>query len=302
MQPAELEQRLNKSAPFIWLRRRFDPAKAATVDALGIEGVGSLSEYKRFYPESDLAGSVVGQAAMDGQGLSGVELEYDRLIRGEPVELSFYHDALGHPILDSPLALKSPEPGAQLELTIDSRIQSLAENELAVEVGASGARRGTALVLDPFSGEILALANVSADPDPLHDRLHDAAVQDAFEPGSTMKGLLASIALADNAIAPNQNIYCENGEFHLANRTIHDDSRSSMARSRRHHRGVIEHRRGQDRAQAGRRRVSPPVSRASASDARPESIFPAKRAGCSETRPPGAKSNSPITASVRALR
>jgi cell division protein FtsI (penicillin-binding protein 3) len=228
MKPAELEARLAKPSPFVWLRRRMDPAQASAVEALGLEGVGALSEYKRFYPEGSLAGAVVGSAGMDGQGLSGVELEYDRLIRGEAVALSFYHDALGHPILDSPLALKSPEPGAQIELTIDARIQSLAESELADEVRSSGAQRGTAIVLDPFSGEVLALANVNSQPDSIHDRLHDTAVQDAFEPGSTMKGLLASIALTDHAISPNEKIYCENGVFHLDRRTIHDDSRHQM--------------------------------------------------------------------------
>jgi cell division protein FtsI (penicillin-binding protein 3) len=80
-------------------------------------------------------------------------------------------------------------------------------------------------VLDPWSGEILALANVSAEADPIHERLHNAAVQDAFEPGSTMKGLLASIALTDHVISPSERIYCENGVFHLDGRTIHDDSR-----------------------------------------------------------------------------
>lgn len=225
MNDADLARRLSKPSPFIWLRRRMDPAKASIVEAMNLEGLGALSEYKRFYPESNLAGAVVGSAGMDGQGLSGVELEYDKLIRGAPVQLSFYHDALGHPILDSPLGIKSSQPGAQVELTIDGRIQSLAENELGAEVRSSGAHRGAAIVLDPWSGEILALANMNADPDPIHDRLHDAAVQDAFEPGSTIKGLLASIALTDHAITPSERIFCENGVFHLNGRTIHDDSR-----------------------------------------------------------------------------
>ena len=225
MRDSDLAQRLAKPSPFIWLRRRMDPAKASIVEAMNLDGLGALSEYKRFYPESNLAGAVVGSAGIDGQGLSGVELEYDKLIRGAPVQLSFYHDALGHPILDSPLEIKSSKPGAQVELTIDGRIQSLAENELAAEVQSSGADHGAAIVLDPWSGEVLALANVSAQPDPVHDRLHDAAVQDAFEPGSTIKGLLASIALTDHAITPSERIFCENGVFHLDGRTIHDDSR-----------------------------------------------------------------------------
>ncbi|MGO9453706.1 MAG: penicillin-binding protein [Candidatus Binataceae bacterium] len=225
MTSSDLDAKLKKPSPFVWLSRRISVDHAQAAEALGIEGVGAVSEYKRFYPESNLASAVVGLAGMDGQGLSGLELEYDKLIRGEPVELSFYHDALGHPILDSPLALKSSEPGAQLELTIDSSIQSLAETQLAAEVEQSGAKRGAAIVLDPFSGEVLAMANVSADPSEIHDRLHNAAVQDAFEPGSTMKGILSSIALADGAITPEKQFYCENGKWTIDRRTIHDDAK-----------------------------------------------------------------------------
>jgi cell division protein FtsI (penicillin-binding protein 3) len=221
---SELEAKLHRAAPFIWLRRHLPPAQAQAAEALGLDGVGAISEYKRFYPESTLAAPVVGLAGMDGQGLSGVELQYDRLIRGEPVVLRFYHDALGHPIFDSPLALKMPEAGARLVLTLDARIQALAENNLAAEVRTSGARRGAAVVLDPFSGQVLALANIAADGASIGERLHDTAVQDAFEPGSTMKGLLASIALQDGVITPSQRIYCENGAYNLARRLIHDDS------------------------------------------------------------------------------
>ncbi len=224
LSPSEVEARLHRGAPFVWLRRHLPRERAHAVEALGLEGVGAISEYKRFYPESTLAAPVVGLAGMDGQGLSGLELQYDRLIRGEPVMLRFYHDALGHPIFDSPLALKTPEPGARLVLTLDARIQALAESHLADEVRASGARRGAAVVLDPFSGQVLALANIAADGASIGERLHDTAVQDVFEPGSTMKGLLAAIALEDGIVSPGQRIYCENGAYALARRVIHDDS------------------------------------------------------------------------------
>ncbi len=222
---ADLEAKLKKPSPFVWLVRRISVDKAQAAEALGIEGVGAVSEYKRFYPESNLASAVVGLAGMDGQGLSGLELEYDKIVKGQPVELNFYHDALGHPILDSPLSLKTSEPGAQLQLTIDASIQSLAETKLAAEVQESGAKRGAAIVMDPFTGEIVAMANVSADPSEIHDRLHNPAVQDAFEPGSTMKGVLASIALADDAITQSKEFYCENGKWTIDRRTIHDDAR-----------------------------------------------------------------------------
>ena len=222
MMPISLESKLNSAAPFVWLERRISPDKAQAAEALGIDGIGTISEYKRFYPESNLAAAVVGLAGMDGQGLSGLELQYDRIARGEAVELSFDHDAQGHPIFDSPLALKAPEPGARLELTIDSSIQSLAETELAAEVKTSGAKRGSVIVLDPFTGEVMALANVNADGANVHDRLHDMAIEDAFEPGSTMKGILGAIALEDHAITTDKQFFCENG--HFTDRTIHDDS------------------------------------------------------------------------------
>jgi cell division protein FtsI (penicillin-binding protein 3) len=225
MLPISLESKLNKDAPFIWLERRMAPDKAQAAEALGIDGIGTVSEYKRFYPESNLAASVVGLAGMDGQGLSGLELQYDKLARGEAVELSFYRDALGHPIFDSPMALKPAEPGAQLELTIDSSIQSLAETELAAEVVQSGAKRGSAIVLDPFTGEVIAMANVGAGGGDVQNRLHNPAVEDAFEPGSTMKGILGSIALADHAITLDRQFYCEDGHFTVGRHTIHDHSR-----------------------------------------------------------------------------
>src|SRR5260370_3334823 len=125
MAPAELEAELHRPAPFVWLKRHVAPENARAVEDLGLEGVGDLSEYKRFYPESNLAASVVGLAGMDGQGLSGLELQYDRIARGEAVGLSLDHDAQGHPIFDSPLALQAPEPGAQPQLTDDSAIQTL---------------------------------------------------------------------------------------------------------------------------------------------------------------------------------
>jgi cell division protein FtsI (penicillin-binding protein 3) len=220
-----LQMRLSERAPFVWLARHLPPSRAREIEQLGLKGLGSVSEYKRFYPESNLAGAVVGMAGMDGQGLSGVELQYDALVRGEPVVLHFYQDALGHPILDSPLQLRDPKVGARLELTIDSSIQAAAEKYLADQVMQSGARQGTAVIVDPFTGEVLALANVDAPDSAGVDRLHDTAVQDAFEPGSTIKGLLGAIALEDQVTDTWRQLYCEQGEWQVAGRTIHDDGR-----------------------------------------------------------------------------
>jgi len=221
----ELRLRLSRDLPFVWLARHLTPARVRAVEQLGLDGAGEVSEYKRFYPESGLAAAVVGMAGMDGQGLSGVELQYDGLLRGRPSQLHFYRDALGHPILDSPPELTDSKPGARLELTIDSSIQAEAENYLAGQLKQSGAVEGAALVLNPFTGEVLALADVNVARADSRGRLRDSAVQDVFEPGSTMKGLLAAIALADGVIDSSRQIYCERGEWHIAGRAIHDDGR-----------------------------------------------------------------------------
>ena len=219
----ELEARLAHQGSFAWLARQIPRERADAAESLGFDGVGTVSEYKRFYPESNLAAAVVGVAGVDGQGLSGIELQYDSLFRGAPVVLRVNRDALGHPILDSPLVLKNPEPGARLELTLDAGIQALAEKELGAQLKVSGARRGTAVVLDPFSGEVLALAVVSRAG--AEERLHESAIQDAFEPGSTIKGILGAIALENHAITPERRIFCDDGTMQLGGHTIHDHGR-----------------------------------------------------------------------------
>jgi cell division protein FtsI (penicillin-binding protein 3) len=224
MAPGELEARLQSPAPFIWLGRHIQPEQANPIEELGLDGVAAVAESSRRYPEGPLAAAVVGKAGMDGQGLSGVELKYDEFVRGKPVKLRFERDALGHPIFDSPVELLNAQPGAKLELTIDSAIQAQAESALAAGVKRSGARRGVAIVLEPFTGEVLALANATAAPASDDDRLHDAAVQDAFEPGSTAKGILGAIALDDRVIDTGREIYCENGAWQVGGKAIHDDS------------------------------------------------------------------------------
>jgi len=220
---APLEAKLVRQGSFAWLARQIGRERAEAAEALGFDGVGTVSEYKRFYPESNLAAAVVGMAGVDGQGLSGIELRYDNLFRGAPVVLRVNRDALGHPILDSPLVLRNPEPGARLELTLDAAIQALAEKELGTQLQASGARRGSAVVLDPFTGEVLALAAVASDG--ADERLHESAVQDAFEPGSTIKGILGAIALENRAITLERKIFCDNGAMEIGRRMIHDHGR-----------------------------------------------------------------------------
>ena len=185
-----------------------------------------MSEYEGFTRRATWPRRWWGWRGRTARGSPGLNLQYDQLVRGAPVELQFYHDALGHPILDSPLALKNAQPGARLELTIDSSIQSEAENYLTDQVRSSGARRGAAVVLDPFTGEVLALANSTADP------IEGSRPPARYGgPGRLRAGLDdEGYARRDRAGRPRdrsrqRQIFCENGEWHLAGRTIHDDSR-----------------------------------------------------------------------------
>lgn len=222
---AELETKLKRPAHFVWLARRLDRRQAEAVEALDLDGVGSIGEFKRFYPESNLAAAVVGLAGADNQGLSGIELSFDKLLHGKPIALREDRDALGHPILDDPMALTEPAPGARVELTIDSRIQGVAQAGLADEIEASSAKSGMAIVLDPFSGEVLAMASATASNPTSADRLHNPAIQDSFEPGSTIKGILAAVALDRRAVNAQDKIFCEKGEWRLGRNVIHDHGR-----------------------------------------------------------------------------
>jgi cell division protein FtsI (penicillin-binding protein 3) len=218
----KLDERLASRAHFVWLARQIEPSAAQAIERLNLAGVGSVPEFKRFYPERNLAGVVVGMAGVDNQGLSGVELSYDSLIRGAQLKLEFAHDAHGRPLLDNPAELKQAQPGARVVLTIDAAIQALAENELSRSVRQVGAQRGSVVVLDPFTGEVLAMAAAKARAQSDSSRLHDPAIESVFEPGSTIKGLLGAIALEDRVITPRTKLFCENGQMKIGAITIHD--------------------------------------------------------------------------------
>jgi cell division protein FtsI (penicillin-binding protein 3) len=222
LKPDKLEARLATRAHFVWLARQIEPDVARAVEALNLPGVGAVREFKRFYPERSLAAAVVGMTGLDGQGLSGVELRYDNLIRGGTLKLEFERDARGHVLLDNLAEFKDAEQGARVVLTIDAALQTLVERELATSVHLFEAHRGTAVVLDPFTGEVLAMATVENPEHPGFERLHTAAIESSYEPGSTIKGLLAAIALENGIVNTHTKFFCENGQMKIGRFTIHD--------------------------------------------------------------------------------
>ncbi len=199
MPAATVAQRVESNEPFVYLKRRVSPGRWARVLDLGIAGVGREQTRERVYPRGPLAGHVVGFTSIDGEGLEGIERQFDRELRGESNALAVERDAWGRQLVLGDGWGPLPRVGARVELTIDAGIQHVVETELARAVDAYAAKAGTAIVVDPRSGEILAMANVPTF-DPNRFRFsrptdwRNRAITDMYEPGSTFKAILAAAA------------------------------------------------------------------------------------------------------------
>jgi cell division protein FtsI (penicillin-binding protein 3) len=225
--PASLLKKLKEDKPFVWLERGITPRQRAAVENLKIEGVNFLKETKRFYPQGETGSHVIGFAGLDSRGLEGVELAYDEFLRGDPGYILICKDALGRAIRPEDLESRHSDQGFEIILTIDKNIQYIAEKELKKTVQAYSAKGGMALVMDPKTGEVLALA-IQPSFDPNHfssfspQAWKNRIITDTFEPGSTLKVFLLAAALEDRAAARGDVFFCENGAYALGGKTIHD--------------------------------------------------------------------------------
>jgi cell division protein FtsI (penicillin-binding protein 3) len=220
-------ERLRSDRSFVWIKRKIDPAAAKGIEKLGIEGLGFLAESQRFYPKRYLLGQVLGFAGIDNQGLEGLEREYDRYLRGEKRTMVLERDARGNPIFQKGLDYSGLEPGRDLVLTIDEVIQHIAGRELDEAMESSRADNGSVIVMDPRTGEILAMAVRPAfNPNNLNgyepNQWRTRTVTDAYEPGSTFKLVVAAAALEENRVDPSDVIFCENGAMRVGGAVIHD--------------------------------------------------------------------------------
>jgi len=205
----ELSRSISQKADkeFLWLRRRMNPAVVQRILALRIPGVYGQREFKRFYPQGEAIAHVLGFTNVDDHGQEGVELAFDDWLSGKPGEKRILRDRHGRTVENVDL-LKAAQPGKDLALSIDRRIQYLAYTELQKAVEESGASSGSAVVLDVHTGEVLAMANVpSYNPNSIAGSNREAhrnrAVTDLFEPGSTMKPLTVAAALEAHVITPH---------------------------------------------------------------------------------------------------
>ena len=227
LNPAAVERELKAEKPFVWIKRQVTPKEAERIQALNLYGVGMDYEPTRYYPQSSLAGQVVGFVGQDSQGLEGIELHYDRYIRGETGSPLIESDALGRRVLVQGVEDIQIPPGADIHLTLDTSIQHIAEKELEATITKYRAKGGIALVLEPFTGELLALANYPFfNPNNFarvpSQRWRNRAVTDSYEPGSTFKTILAAAAMDEGIVGTEDLFYCEFGNYAYAGRTIHD--------------------------------------------------------------------------------
>ena len=220
----QLSNAQNAESRFLWIARRLDLDRGNQILALKLPGIHPVIEPKRFYPNGSLASHVLGYVGIDGQGLGGVEHSYNSKIKGEPGELFLERDATGRAYESFEIPAK---PGQTVVLTIDQTIQYHAERALQAAVAQSRAKSGTAIVLDPRTGEILALANAPTfDPNNVAASSAEArsnwALQNIYEPGSTFKIVAFSAAIDRKLAKPDDRIDCQMGAITVAGRVVHD--------------------------------------------------------------------------------
>lgn len=212
---------------FVWLQRMMDPEVASAVRQLRIPGVAFAGERKRYYPQSAIGAHVVGFTGLDPRGLEGIELEYDRLLQGEPELLISTKDARGRGLASAEAPIQGGASGHNLQLTLDRALQYIAEKELARVVRESEAIGGTLVMLEPASGKILALAswpdfNPNLAGRYAADQRRNRAICDVYEPGSTFKPFLLAGVLEEGLMTPDQTVYCEQGRYSVGGSVVRD--------------------------------------------------------------------------------
>jgi cell division protein FtsI (penicillin-binding protein 3) len=225
-----LQARFESSRSFAWISRKLPPEKVEAVEGLNLKGIYFQEENQRFYPKRDLAAHVLGFVDPDEKGLGGIESELDSQIRGKSEKIIVMADARQR-WFDGSEAQR--ESGADVILTLDEKIQYIAQRELAAAIEKTHAIAGTAIVMNPNTGEILALANWpkfnpnAATTAPAEWRMN-RAVSAVYEPGSTFKLITLAAAFDQNVTRPDEVFDCENGAIIIAGHRIHDHKRFSL--------------------------------------------------------------------------
>ncbi len=232
--PLELKKKIKSDKGFVYLKRQMSPDDAERVMALNYAGVYAQREYKRFYPAGDVTSHVIGFTDLDDSGQEGVELAFNKELKGAMGTKRVLRDLSGRTIKDVQL-VKSAEPGKSIQLSIDMRIQYLAYKQLKAAVSEFKAKAGSVVVLDSTTGEVLAMVNVPTyNPnnrsDLSLDSLRNRAVTDVFEPGSTIKPFTMAVAIESGKYTPRTLIDTNPGTIRVGDKLLKDH----------HNNGVID--------------------------------------------------------------
>jgi cell division protein FtsI (penicillin-binding protein 3) len=221
-----LQRKLASKKSFVWVKRQATPREAEDVKRLKLVGIGFIPEYNRFYPNKTLAAQTIGFTGIDGDGLEGIEFYYNKYLQGVIGNFTVLKDALGQGFISAKKNVPNIS-GNNLILTLDRTIQYITENALEASVNEFSAKSGMAIVMNPKTGAILAMAhfpffNPNAFSEFSQERWRNRAITDPFEPGSTMKIFSATAAIESGGASPNSIFFCENGAYRIGNNVVHD--------------------------------------------------------------------------------
>ncbi|MBI3540829.1 MAG: penicillin-binding protein [Deltaproteobacteria bacterium] len=229
--PNKLASKMDPSKKYVWLKRYITVPEKDRLSQLNLDGIEMVKGSKRYYPNREVASQLLGAVGQDNEGLSGLELFYDRYLRGGTSQgqgegATTYRDARGK-TFETEETLDAARETHHLHLTIRKNIQYVTEKELNAACQESQAKSCTAMVIDPLTGALLAIAaypNFNPNDYQLYnaDSWRNRAVTDTFEPGSTFKTIMAATALENGVVRPEDKFFCENGAYTIGSHTIHD--------------------------------------------------------------------------------
>jgi len=227
MKPQDLYARLTKDLSFVWLARQIPLEKAQAVRRLQLSGIGMEKEGRRYYPNRELAAHLIGFVGLDFKGLEGLEWYYDKHLQGSQGRLLLQRDARGRLLWQVVEQASGRVAGCEMTLSLDMRIQYVVERELRKAVLEAEALSGSVVVLNPLTGELLAMASMPAyNPNNFQaykaDSWRNRSITDTFEPGSTVKAVLLAAALEEGIVDEESRFYCEKGRFKYGGHQIHD--------------------------------------------------------------------------------
>jgi cell division protein FtsI (penicillin-binding protein 3) len=225
---SSLQRSFRSKKTFVWVKRQATPREVEKIKALNLGGIGFVPEYNRFYPKRTLAAQVIGFTGIDGAGLEGLEHFYDRSLKGAETEYTCLRDALGKRFVSNGANMQDFS-GKNLILTIDQTVQFIAERTLEDTVTEFDADSGIAIVMEPKSGALLAIAqypffNPNAYREFKSANWRNRAITDSIEPGSTLKIFSATAAIASGYSSPNTIFFCENGAYRIGRKIVRDVS------------------------------------------------------------------------------